>query len=85
MARLADDHRRAASLAERLCALGFDAVQRTNMVFVPDTDAPMVNHLAAADIIVSGPRWVLHLDVDDDATDRVADAAASWQKSHSRH
>ena len=85
VARLADDHRRAASLTECLRARGFDAEQRTNMVFVRDADAAMVNHMAAADIIVSGPRWVLHLDVDDDAIDRVADAAASWRQSHSRH
>ena len=79
--RLADDHRRASTLAHRLRSLGLDAQERTNMVFVDATDSTMAAHLAAAGIQVSGSRWVIHLDVDDQAIDRVATAMEDWVNS----
>ena len=72
--RLAEDHRRAGTLALRLRRLGLDAEARTNMVFVEATDPTMAEHLAAAGVNVSGPRWVIHLDIDDHGIDHVAAA-----------
>ncbi len=76
--RLAEDHRRARTLALRLRDLGVQAEERTNMVFVAATDATMAAHLAAAGVQVSGPRWVIHLDIDDQAVDHVAAAVEDW-------
>lgn len=74
VARLADDHARAARIA---AALGIDpAGVETNIVVVHADDAPTVAAKAKADgVLVSalGPRFlrlVTHLDIDDDATDR---------------
>ena len=76
VARLADDHRRAAQLAAGLGEIGIDAVQHTNMVFLHGVDsATMVARMAQAGIRVSGPRWVVHLDVDDADVRRAVDAA----------
>jgi threonine aldolase len=84
VARLADDHARAARLADALRAVsGIDAVvQHTNMVFV---DAPPACRPALRDALQqrqvrasvgdAGPiRFVLHLDVDDAGAGRVAEA-----------
>ncbi|HEU4992032.1 MAG TPA: low-specificity L-threonine aldolase [Luteimonas sp.] len=84
VARLAEDHARAARLADALRALpGVGAVeQHTNMVFV---DVPAARRQGLreqlqrrqlrASVGDSGPiRLVLHLDVHDDAVARVADA-----------
>ena len=75
--RLADDHARAARLAE---ALGADAsTVQTNIVVLPVADAPSVAREAAErGVLVSalGPRvlrMVTHLDVGDDAIDRAID------------
>ena len=76
--RLAEDHRRARTLALRLRGLGLDAEERTNMVFVEATDATMAAHLAGAGVKVSGPRWVVHLDIDDQAIDHVAATVEAW-------
>jgi len=79
--RLAEDHRRARTLAHRLRGLDLHAEERTNMVFVEATDATMATHLAAAGIQVSGPRWVIHLDIDDQAIDHVVTAVEGWVHS----
>ena len=88
VARLADDHRRAASLAGRLREIAGVALlgQHTNMVFV---DVP-VERLQAldADLRAAGIRisigylptlrLVTHLDVDDQGIERVAEAFRSF-------
>ena len=75
--RLAEDHRRAEDLARRLAGCGLDVEQHTNMVFVHGLDpGEMANRMAEGGVRVSGPRWVLHLDVGDDDVDRVVAAAA---------
>ena len=85
VARLGDDHRRAADLATVLA--GFPELgagqSRTNMVFMTpkglDTSA-FVAFLRDRGIAVSGRygtlRWVTHLDVGDDAVERVAESCA---------
>lgn len=81
--RMADDHRRAARLAEGLGAItGVTVVARaTNMVFVeigPDQDPSELNaELADRGVIVRGGpqyRLVTHLDVDDDGIEATIDA-----------
>ena len=84
VARLADDHRRAAYLAGRLREIaGVDLIgQYTNMVFVnvPAERLPALDtHLRAAGIRISigylpTLRLVTHLDVDDDGVERTIDA-----------
>jgi threonine aldolase len=83
VARLADDHRRAAQLADGLRALGVDvAAQHTNMVFI-DVPADRLDafrkHMDAAGIRMSigytpRIRMVTHLDIDDDAIARTIEA-----------
>ena len=88
VARLAEDHARAARLAERLRAIDGLTVlgQHTNMVFI---DVPMERlraldaHLREAGIRISigylpTLRLVTHLDVDDDGIARTADAFARF-------
>ena len=84
--RLAEDHARAARLAQRLAAIDGPTVlgQHTNMVFV---DVP-VDHLRALDAHLRDAgirisigtlptlRLVTHLDVDDAGIERTADAFA---------
>lgn len=76
VARLAEDHARAAELAARLRRLGAGAVtQATNMVFFAPADGrndELRAHLAAAGAVIGGGssgaiRMVLHKDVDDAA------------------
>ncbi len=75
--RLADDHRRAARLAEGLRRAGFTVERRTNMVFVDGIDsARMAAGMAASEIRVAGSRWVVHLDIDDEALQHVLETAA---------
>ena len=83
VARLADDQRRARTLAERLAALpGLEidlATVQTNMIFAGTRDAGMpaaglVARLGEAGVLclAEGPRtvrFVTHLDVDDDGID----------------
>ena len=74
--RLREDHRRAARLAQGLREHGIAAACHTNMVFISGVDAKrMVGHMAAADVRVSGPRWVVHLDIDDADVERAIGAA----------
>jgi threonine aldolase len=82
--RLADDHARAARLAQQLDAIdGVDLLgQHTNMVFVDvptDRLAELDAHLQAAGIRISigylpTLRLVTHLDIDDDGVARTAAA-----------
>lgn len=85
--RLADDHRRAAELAEilaRFPELGAGKA-RTNMVFMSPTGLDIgvfVAFLAERGIVVGGGygtlRWVTHLDIDDTALQRVAEACLAY-------
>jgi len=80
VARLADDHRRAAALAEQLDsiqALTGKVSQATNMLFLdlaPDRVAGLRAHLAVEGITIGGARWVTHLEFDDADAERVIDA-----------
>lgn len=87
VARLADDHDRAAQLAGilgRYPQLGAGQ-PRTNMVFMSpvgvDTKA-FASFLAERNILVGGAygtlRWVTHLDIDDAAIRRVAEACEAF-------
>ena len=76
--RLADDHRRANVLAQGLRRKGLPAQQHTNMVFVEGLDtASMVVHMERGGVRVSGSRWVVHLDIDDDDIHHVVDVAGA--------
>jgi threonine aldolase len=86
VARLADDHARAARLAEGLRELGHEGVlQHTNMVFLPwprERQHVLAEHLAARRIrILAGYgtslRLVTHLDVDDEGVARTLEALRS--------
>jgi len=78
--RLADDHRRAQEIGRALGQITHlrDRVRtETNMVFVDLAGselARLASALAGAKIRIRGPRWVLHLDVDDDGARRVVEA-----------
>ncbi|MGY3266539.1 low-specificity L-threonine aldolase [Lysobacter sp. HA35] len=82
VARLADDHRRAATLARELAALGLPVQAHTNMVFVDipvDRQAALKAHLAERGVVISTGylptiRLVTHLDVDDDGIARTINA-----------
>jgi threonine aldolase len=82
VARLADDHRRAATLARELAALGLPAVAHTNMVFVDtpvERQLTLKAHLRERGIAISTGylptiRLVMHLDVDDDGVARTVEA-----------
>lgn len=75
--RLAEDHHRARELVAGLNAAGLAADQRTNMVYVAGIEpGRMRDHMAAGGVRVSGPRWVVHLDVDDENIRHVVATAA---------
>ena len=75
--RLADDHRRAESLAEGLRYGGLSVEQHTNMVFLHGLDsASMVAHMAKRGVRVSGSRWVVHMDIDDADIRHVVEVAS---------
>lgn len=82
--RLVEDHRRAAGLAEALNsiqALAGRVSQATNMLFLDldtDTVGGLRAHLAAEAIVISGSRWVMHLDIDDGDVERVIDAVKRY-------
>jgi threonine aldolase len=90
VARLADDHARAAALADALRALPGIAVtaQHSNMVFVAvpeDRLSALRVHMEAARVRLSigytpEIRLVTHLDVDDDGLQRVIDAFRGFLK-----
>ncbi len=75
--RLGDDHRRANVLAQGLRDNGVVAEQHTNMVFVGGLDAAaMIAHMGRCGVRISGSRWVVHMDVDDDDIRHVVQAAS---------
>ncbi len=83
--RLVQDHRRAAELAATLGEMdAFSGRVRsaTNMLFV-ELGARELSHLSkhleGSNIRIRGPRWVMHLDVDDDGLARIVDAARHYQ------
>lgn len=82
VARLADDHRRAAALAAALQAQGWEVqAPQTNMVYVSAPDAPALQQRLEAlglRLFAVSPtrlRMVLHLDVDDAGLEA---AIAAW-------
>ena len=78
VARLAEDHQRAAALADALASHGLNVTQHTNMVFVENIPtAHMVQVMGAAGVLVSGNRWVVHLDIDDADVEHAANAASA--------
>ncbi len=83
--RLEQDHTRAARLVAALHDLSvFEGRVRsaTNMVFVELASrelAALSRHLEKQQIRVRGSRWVVHLDVDDDAIQRIVDASRTFQ------
>jgi threonine aldolase len=91
VARLADDHARAARLAEGLRGLdGITVVgQHTNMVFIEvpvDRHDALREHMSAARIRLSigytpAIRLVTHLDVDDAGVARTVDALRGFSRS----
>ncbi|WP_051371897.1 low-specificity L-threonine aldolase [Leisingera aquimarina] len=87
VARLAEDHARAAELAGVLHSLGTGEVsQATNMVFFTPEDGcndELRRHLAAEGVVIGGGssgaiRMVLHKDVGDDALDRAVQGLKSF-------
>jgi threonine aldolase len=85
--RLADDHRRAARLAEGLRGLGVTvAAQHTNMVFIEVPQSRLDDfrrHLDAEGVRMSigytpRIRMVTHLDIDDAAIERTLDVFAAF-------
>jgi len=83
--RLADDHARAARIADGLAPLGpaagLDVVLATNMLWITPPAAVhggLVDHLKADGILATywapSMRFVTHLDVDDDQADHVVDS-----------
>ncbi len=78
VARLAEDHQRAAALADALASHGLNVTQHTNMVFVENIPTVhMVQVMGAAGVLVSGNRWVVHLDIDDADVEHAANAASA--------
>lgn len=94
VARLAEDHARAARLADVLAdfpELG-SGPARTNMVFMTPVAADVETFrqfLADRGIAVGGRygslRWVTHLDVDDASIDRVRAACDAYFSGHGPH
>ena len=87
VARLADDHRRATTLAGELAALGLPATAQTNMVFIDlpvERQATLKAHLATHGVVISTGylptiRLVMHLDVDDDGVARTVEAFRAFR------
>ena len=86
---LANDHARAARLAEALRATGIGEVSsQTNMVFLTppaEGHARLISHMAQAGIKIGGQtpaiRMVLHRDVDDAALDAAIAAFRTFTPS----
>ena len=87
--RLADDHMRARLLANGLNNIeGFLVDMKTvqtNMVFAsvePENQQPLINRFAKNGILVDGGdpafRFVTHLDIDDEAIERLIECVASY-------
>ena len=87
--RLREDHDRAARLAQGLreVAGGAHAAgisRHTNMVFVGPELARREAALLERGVRIEGARWVVHLDIDDAAVERVLDAVSSLPAPRSR-
>ncbi|MDG2427368.1 MAG: low-specificity L-threonine aldolase [Acidimicrobiales bacterium] len=84
--RLADDHERAARIAQGLGDLpGLDVVQATNMLWITppkELHGALVEHLVADGILATfwAPtmRFVTHLDIDDALADLVVDSFTNF-------
>ena len=78
--RLADDHRRANHLSEHLIQLGILNRQSTNMVVLTDkTHFPELQcFMRSHDIVISTPRLVFHLDIDDMDLEQIVKAFSSF-------
>ncbi|MEM7365975.1 MAG: low-specificity L-threonine aldolase [Pseudomonadota bacterium] len=78
--RLADDHLRASHLSEHLVSLGILNRQSTNMVVLTDkTLIPeLQSFMRSHDIVISSPRLVFHLDIDDVDLEQIIDAFSSF-------
>ena len=82
--RLAEDHQHATRLAEaleNLPAFPLAALPETNMVHLAlagDKLRRLKAHLADKDILISGPRWVMHRDVADSDVEKVIDVCRSF-------
>ena len=78
--RLADDHRRANHLSEHLIQLGILNRQSTNMVVLTDkTHFPeLQSFMRSHDIVISTPRLVFHLDIDDMDLEQIVNAFSSF-------
>lgn len=76
--RLAEDHERAARLADAVNQRYPNTAEaHTNMVFLNLAEAEvdrLRTHLADRGIAIRGPRWVTHLDVTDEDVLRIAEA-----------
>lgn len=89
IAGLAEDHVRAAHLADTLQDLDAGSVETgTNMVFfspAPEHHAALRSHMAEAGVLIGGQspaiRMVLHRDVDDTALDRAVSAFTSYYRN----
>ncbi len=82
--RLCDDHAKAARVARALAQLPtFTLAEepQTNMVMLAaNTPIPSLkDHLQDHGIVISGTRWVFHLDISDDDVDRLINACQSFQ------
>ena len=90
--RLADDHKRATILAEGLnnidgVTVSMETVQ-TNMVFArvePENQQPLINHFVQNGILADGGdpafRFVTHLDIDDEAVERLIESVENYFSS----
>ena len=78
--RLADDHQRANHLSEHLIQLGILNRQSTNMVVLTDkTHFPeLQSFMRSHDIVISTPRLVFHLDIDDKDLEQIVNAFSSF-------
>lgn len=84
VARLADDHANAQQLADGLTELGIPlaAPVATNMVMLDAAKLPireLRQHLAEHDIVISGPRLVMHLDVAREDVAKILAAIAAFR------
>ena len=82
--RLADDHRRARTLGASPPGLRLGGRRAHEHGLRRRNRFDAAAHLAAAGVQVSGPRWVIHLDIDDQAIDHVAAAVEDWVISDRR-
>lgn len=82
--RLAEDHEHAAQLGAGLESLGIALAEpvETNMVMLDASAldiARLREFLAGRDIVISGPRWVTHLDVSAGDIERVLAACEAYR------